>query len=201
MRTPSLATSLTLVLVGALVAGCSGTSADLGTDPTGGPTIGGPTIGGEQPTSDVVTVAAVPADSVPVALATTQVAACAPVPVDSASAVIGKKGGKVKLGKNELKIGKDALRNDVRITMVLLGDSASAVRLEPHGLVFGEKGKVTLKLDYDRCDSARESHKAKRVVYLDDNGGIAEAPETADDHGSHASEGTIGHFSKYAIAF
>jgi hypothetical protein len=143
----------------------------------------------------------VPADSVAVVMSTARLAVCTPTPLDSASKVIGRNGGKIKLGKNELQLGRDVLSEDVLVTLVTGGDSLAAVRIEPANATFDANGRVKLKLDYSSCPEARASGKPKRVVRLDADDAIVEAPASADDAATDGTEGSIPMFGRYGIAY
>jgi hypothetical protein len=207
MPTRRLLAVLTAVaLVACSAADGPGTSPDTGNDPEvetptdpGTGTPGDPDTG--APGDSVVVVPEVPEDSIPSLLTTARLAVCAATPLDSASKVIGRNGGKIKIGKNQLQIGRDALSEDVRITFVTGGDSLAAVRIEPANVTFAAEGKVKLKLDYSHCPDARGSGNAKRVVRLDDANAIVAAPESVDDETTQGTEGTLPQLGRYGIAY
>src|SRR5689334_25415666 len=75
--------------------------------------------------------------------------ACAPLPYDSATAVIGPDGGTIQVGPHSLTIPAGALDSDVTITAAIVAGSQNAVRFGPEGLQFVEK--PTLRLSYANC--------------------------------------------------
>lgn len=130
-----------------------------------------------------------------------QVAVCTPQPVKETGAVIGPKGGKLKIGRYELDVPRRALADTVTITMRTLPDSVSGVEFAPHGLRFAAGADVRLRLDYDSCPAARRSGKPKRVAYIDDQRRVLEVNASQDDVIFAETDGQLAHFSKYAVAY
>jgi hypothetical protein len=122
---------------------------------------------------------------------------CRPQPHEKVSARIGRRGGRISFGRNQITIPAGALSRLVIITAEVIDDSTNSVRFEPHGLVFAKA--VSLKLRYDGCaESNSETHQ---IIYTDELLNVLESPFSIDHVTDKSVEGEIWHFSRYAVAW
>ena len=137
----------------------------------------------------------IPGSRVPVAGqdATSQLLGCAPRDAQYGSADIGPRGGILVVGRNWLIIPAGALRKTVRVTGYLPTDTTITIDLEPHGLRF--RKPAGLILDASTCTNV------PNVIYLDEQGVVAERIRAVYSTWWHTIAAPIDHFSNYAIAF
>ncbi|HWE41782.1 MAG TPA: hypothetical protein VG432_04710 [Gemmatimonadaceae bacterium] len=111
------------------------------------------------------------------------------------TAVIGPRGGVLRVGNNYLAVPAGALDAQVRIVGEVVVGEMAAIRFEPEGLRFARP--ATLLLDAHGCDIGREERPA--LLYLDDNGSTLERIDARYDPASAQLTAPIVHFSVYAV--
>ena len=123
-------------------------------------------------------------------------ALCRPQAYDSTSAVIGRRGGTLRVGRHVLDIPRGALSGNVRISMVSPAGRLSSVRFYPEGLQFSPRRLPTLTLDTRNClIPTRPS-----IVYISEDLTLLEILRTLGLNRGSVSAG-IEHFSRYAVAW
>jgi hypothetical protein len=129
-------------------------------------------------------------------------AVCPKATYDSASALIGPKGGVVKVGAHKFEVPAGALSFLVRITMVRPADSTASVRLYPQGLKFNASALPKLTLDFTSCKQKHVTWMPPRIAYVSEQTGILEILTTIllDKLGYKVSA-KVSHFSRYAVAW
>ena len=129
--------------------------------------------------------------------------ACPTSETYSASKVIGRAGGTLRVGPHTLTIPPYALDRDVPIEGVAPAGNHVVVQFQPHGLKF--ERKVALTLSYAHCgltSTLLYSLKPK-IVYFDDASGalkILEVLPSLHNLWARSVTGPTDHFSKYALA-
>ncbi len=123
---------------------------------------------------------------------------CRPLPYDSASAVIGPRGGIIQVGGYTLQIPRAALAGPVRITAVAPTGATNLVEFQPQGLQF--QRPATLTMSYANC-GLLGGVLPHHIAYTDDALNILELLPAVDDILHQTATSAIGHFSGYAVAF
>jgi hypothetical protein len=124
-------------------------------------------------------------------------AACTKRATFSDSGEFGASGGTLWVGRNRLIIPPGALSERVTISGTIVGDTVAFLQFQPEGLRF--KKPAGLILDASGCTLHEDG--AADLVYIDDNGVIAEQIRATYDNAWHTVAAPIEHFSGYAIAF
>lgn len=122
---------------------------------------------------------------------------CAPLPYDGAARIIGPEGGTIGAGIATLAIPPGALDRPTVITVESSGTFELQAEFRPHGLQF--RVRPTLTMDYNHC--LRPRWTQERIAYLGDQDEVLEWPESRDRSDDGLVDATIGHFSRYAVAF
>lgn len=125
---------------------------------------------------------------------------CGPQRYASASKVIGKKGGTLRIGDHTFEVPRGALDRNVRITGVAPRGNVVQVSFAPEGLKFNKKHEPKLTLDYSNCGLVRNL-LPKRIAYTNDRLDILSILLSVDDLLHHRVSANIKHFSRYAVAF
>lgn len=123
---------------------------------------------------------------------------CTPMPYDSVTQVVGPLGGVLQVGPHSLSIPAGALSEDVSITAVAPSDTINFIRFQPEGLVFDKK--ATLTMSYANCGLLGGLLPA-HIAYTGDDLGILELLKTTTQILSQTVQGTLRHFSGYAVAW
>jgi len=144
-----------------------------------------------------------------------------PVPVDvlqrsrpltkvvTASAVIGKSGGRIDLPQTGLRVDfpSNALRGNTRITITAVPGSDVAYTFEPHGLVFSQPVSVRQKFKGTKVDGKKPDYSALLGVFFNDEAalvdGVAPALEIIPTDVEVFKDGIrfkIRHFSGYLVS-
>ena len=127
-----------------------------------------------------------------------RLASCAPLPADSASALVGPAGGTIRVGPHALAIPAGALADTVTITARIAADSVDLVTFGPSGLTFARPAALTMS--YASC-GVLDWLLPKSIVYADAQWNILDVLPTLDDALSQTVRANIGHFSGYAVAW
>lgn len=122
---------------------------------------------------------------------------CAPRPYDGAARIIGPEGGTIGAGIATLRIPPGALDRPTVITVESPATFELQAEFRPHGLQF--RVRPTLTMDYGHC--LRPRWTRERIAYLDDEGEVLEWPDSRDRSDADVVDASIGHFSRYAVAF
>lgn len=125
--------------------------------------------------------------------ATSRRLGCAQRDPQYGSADIGPRGGVLRVGANWLIVPPGALTTTQRLTGFIPADTSITIELEPHGLRFQKP--AGLILDASTCTNV------PNVVYLDEQGVVAERIRAVYSTWWHTIAAPIDHFSNYAIAF
>ena len=125
--------------------------------------------------------------------ATSGLLGCAQRDAQWGAADIGPKGGILVVGRNWLIIPAGALRKTTHVTGSVPADTSITIDLEPHGLRFQKP--AGLILDASTCTNV------PNVIYLDEQGVVAERIRAVYSAWWHTIAAPIDHFSNYAIAF
>lgn len=107
------------------------------------------------------------------------------------SATIGAEGGVLYVGQNVLIVPPGALTQKVTLTGTVPTGNSFTIDFQPHGLQF--KKPAGLILDASACGNA------PNVVYLDEQGGIAERITAIFSNWWHVIAAPLDHFSSYAL--
>lgn len=107
------------------------------------------------------------------------------------TATIGSQGGILYVGRNMLIVPAGALTQTVRMSGTVDAGNSFKITFEPHGLQF--KKPAGLVLDATSCDSA------PNIVYLDEQGGIAERITAIFSNWWHRVAAPLDHFSVYML--
>jgi hypothetical protein len=107
------------------------------------------------------------------------------------SALIGPSGGVLNVGPHKLIVPAGALTRDTWLSGTVSAGSTFRIDFEPHGLQF--KKPAGLILDASLCGDV------PNVVYLDEDGGIAEHIEAIFSNWWHTIAAPIDHFSGYML--
>ncbi len=129
-------------------------------------------------------------------LGTVNLLTCSPQPYAQTRAVVGPAGGTIIVGAHRLTIPAGALAAPVAITAEQVRGTTNSVRLQPAGLKFAKP--ATLTLSYRNC---LLPPLTKRVVYTDEQLRILEVIPSLDLRLTWSVNGTIRHFSRYAVAY
>jgi hypothetical protein len=130
------------------------------------------------------------------ALNTVHLLTCSPQPYLQTKAVVGPAGGTIVVGAHRLRIPAGALSARVTITAEQVRGSVNSVRFQPAGLTFAKP--ATLTLSYGNCLLPPVS---KRVVYTDERLKVLELIPSLDLRLNRTVNGSIRHFSRYAVAY
>jgi hypothetical protein len=123
---------------------------------------------------------------------------CTPLPAVTASRDIGPAGGLLPIGPHLLVVPPGALSARIRISGQITTDSVNSVQFAPAGLVFLTPAK--LLLSYRNCTLVPLTNM--KIVYTsDDLLQLLETVESRDLKLIGTVEGTIRHFSRYAVAY
>jgi hypothetical protein len=112
------------------------------------------------------------------------------------SAVVGPKGGRIKVGSHLLFIPAGALSEPVTIVAEQVTGSTNSVRFGPEGLRFARPAELTLS--YENCISGLGK---KSIVYTSERLQILELLRSADKAQTKIVTTSIDHFSRYAVAY
>ena len=125
-----------------------------------------------------------------------QLLRCEPRDYEGDAALIGPKGGTLKVGEHELVIPAGALDHEELIVAESPTSSLVDVQFSPHGLQFLKSAQ--LKLSYKGC--VRPTSTEFLIAYIQGNR-VLELPPSVDHKDNDAVEADIDHFSRYAIAY
>jgi hypothetical protein len=114
----------------------------------------------------------------------------------SGSALIGPKGGTVKIGPHRLYVPRGALKETVHISGVAPSGDYAQIKFEPEGLKF--KKPVALVMSYDDC--RLEDLEKLRIIYASDNLEILEVFPTVISRRDETATTSLDHFSRYMLA-
>lgn len=125
-------------------------------------------------------------------------AVCQPLPELVGFALIGPRGGSLRVGAYELEVPARALSRTVLVSMTQVSGSVNSTRFAPHGLTFAKP--ATLTMSYRNCDP-NPGGGASRILYVSESLEILEAPRSRDNQKASEVEALIDHFSRYAVAW
>jgi hypothetical protein len=125
---------------------------------------------------------------------------CTPRRYAVARALIGPRGGEIKIGHNEFKVPRNSLTIPTLITMELPSDTVNSVRFSPEGLIFNPRAQPELKLDFANCAKLPHGFKPK-VAYTTESLRIIETLQSSVDSTSGSVGADLKHFSRYAISY
>ena len=126
--------------------------------------------------------------------------ACNPLPYAADSAIIGPAGGSLSVGPHTLTVPAGALAAPVLITAEAPVGTVNSVRFGPEGLQFAAGKPATLTLSYANCPLLG-SLLPKRIAYTTDLLSILSYVISVDDLVHRRVTGSLGHFSRYAVAW
>jgi hypothetical protein len=126
-----------------------------------------------------------------------QLLRCEPQEYSGEAAIIGPKGGTLRVGDHELVVPAGALTEETLISAEAPTSSLVDVKLLPHGLQFRKPVKLTLS--YERC--VRPTLTDLLVAYLGQGNRLLELPPSVDDKSGRDVTAEIDHFSRYAVAW
>lgn len=123
--------------------------------------------------------------------------ACAPLPYDSVTAVIGAVGGSIVVGPHRLDIPGGALAANVTITAVAPVGTVNLVRFSPEGLQFAKY--ATLTMSYANCGVG--ALLPRNIAYVSDGLAVLDLLPSSNLLLSQSVRGKLKHFSGYAVAW
>ncbi|HKG93930.1 MAG TPA: hypothetical protein VKA84_18620 [Gemmatimonadaceae bacterium] len=115
----------------------------------------------------------------------------------TATKVIGKSGGTIKVGPHTLTIPSGALSANTTITATAPAGQYVEVQFQPHGLRFAKA--TTLTLSYQQCGLV--SGLLLDVAYVDDSYQILQLFGASNNILARTLTTKTDHFSSYAIAY
>lgn len=118
----------------------------------------------------------------------------------TATRVIGREGGVIKVGPHTLIIPRDALTSNETITATAPKGDVVAVEFQPHGLKFARP--TVLTMSYQECGLVKTLLKRlnPRIVYVDENRNILETLISLPDLLRQTVTAKTDHFSSYMVA-
>lgn len=121
--------------------------------------------------------------------------------VSAVEATIGPLGGELVIpGGHSITFPAGALLEPTTIRATS-ADGSVSVELGPHGLVFPLLARPTLTISYAGAQGVGDADAADLlIVYLDEDGQVAEVHETQADTVADVVRTRIGHFSTYVLA-
>lgn len=123
---------------------------------------------------------------------------CTPLPAQKKSASIGLLGGVIKIGPHKLIIPPGAVLGKKKITAeITKGDKTNSIKFSPAGLKFLVPSVLTIS--WSNCKYNGLLSLLKLAYTTDDLKSILELLPAVQVNKTVI--GTIGHFSRYAIAF
>lgn len=122
---------------------------------------------------------------------------CAPLPVDSATRIVGPAGGTLQVGPHRLLVPPGALTGDVAITGVTRPEAVRRIDLRPEGLVFDAPASLTMS--YDGCGLV--GFLPLRIAYVSAELSILEYLMSVTDGSAREVTASLNHFSNYAVAW
>src|SRR5205823_1089347 len=125
-----------------------------------------------------------------------------PCPQSYAKSVqtIGPMGGTIVVGPHRFVVPPNALATAVTITAVAPEGNEIGVLFSPSGLKFNQT--TTLSLSYASCPLSLVNGLTLHMVYTDDAGTtILSLIPSLQDVLNQRVNGSIGHFSRYALAY
>lgn len=123
---------------------------------------------------------------------------CTPLPAQSKSASIGILGGVINIGPHKLVILPGAVLSKKTITaQITANDKTNSIRFSPEGLKFNVPAVLTIS--WSNCKYTGLLGLLKLAYTTDDMKSILELLPAVQVNKTVI--GTIGHFSRYAIAF
>jgi hypothetical protein len=122
--------------------------------------------------------------------------ACSPQRYIRNTALVGPKGGKIKVGSHVLRIPAGALSQDVTIVAEQITGLTNSVRFSPEGLSFATAAELTMS--YTNCAAVG---LPKSIVYTSEGLGILELLKSDDKYQTKIVTSPIDHFSRYAVAY
>lgn len=180
----------TLLAASVVLASCSGGTSPL--EPQGNSTPPGSSIGPQD----------IPALSTNLlgGLLGKQYLACTSLPAQSKSATIGLLGGVIKIGPHKLIIPPGAVLGKKKITaQITAGDKTNSIKFSPEGLKFLVPSVLTVS--YANCQYGGLLSLLRLAYTSNDLKSILELLPAVPNPLNKTVIGTIGHFSRYAIAF
>jgi hypothetical protein len=184
-----------LVAAALLAVGASCTSNDSIVGPSAEPSQQPTTPALHEPTPDPLLEPLVD-PALQLTLKTVHLLTCSRQPYAQTKAAVGPAGGTIVVGAHRLTIPAGALSSPVTITAEQMSGVVNSVRLQPAGLKFAKA--ATLTLSYSNC---LLPPLTKRVVYTDEQLRILELIPSLDLRLSKSVNGSILHFSRYAVAY
>lgn len=124
-----------------------------------------------------------------------RVAKCSHRETFKGAAVIGRRGGTLRVGNDYLIIPAGALDARVKIVGEVQEGSIAAIHLEPQGLRFARP--ALLELDATGCGLGTTDRPA--MLYIDDEDTVLERIDARFDPASARLVAPITHFSVYAV--
>lgn len=125
---------------------------------------------------------------------------CTPLPAQTKSASIGLLGGVIKIGPHKLIIPPGAVLGRKTITAeITKGDKTNSIKFSPQGLKFLVPSVLTVS--YANCKYGGLLSLLRLAYTSDDLKSILELLPAIPNPLNKTVIGTIGHFSRYAIAF
>lgn len=125
-------------------------------------------------------------------------AECKPLPLMTGIALVGPRGGSLRVGAYQLDIPAGALNRTVLISMTQVAGPINSTRLSPHGLQFSRPARLTMS--YENCDP-NPSGGTNKILYVTESLHAIEAPPSRDNKRQNEVEALIDHFSRYAVAW
>lgn len=153
-------------------------------------------VGPTDPAAGLMSPDIAPATNSVDLISPTNLLLCSPQRYQSITRVVGPKGGKIKVGSNELSIPAGALSEDVTIVAEQITGTVNSVRFGPEGLIFAQPAELTMS--YANCQSIVSP---KKVVYTDEQLRLLQVLKSDDKPQTKIVTSPIDHFSRYAVAY
>jgi hypothetical protein len=147
------------------------------------------------PSTDGPQAAIIPS-LIPSVLSSVDLLTCKSLPYASATAMIGPKGGTLRVGKSSLVVPSGVLASEVMIKAEQMPGTVNSIRFSPEGLRFARPARLTMS--YDNC---LLSLPTKRIVYTTETLRVLQLLQSLDLRLTRTVSAPVDHFSRYAIAY
>jgi hypothetical protein len=122
---------------------------------------------------------------------------CRPQPRAVSSAWIGHKGGALKTGGHVFTVPAGALRTRTLITMEAPSDTINRVVFSPEGLTFAAGHSPHLVMSFRNC--SMRARAKQQIAYVNNALQVVEVTASVSDTVGLSVDGTLNHFSEYAL--
>jgi hypothetical protein len=118
---------------------------------------------------------------------------------NSASAVIGPEGGKLKLGKHKLQVPAGAVSEPTLFTMEYASETGVAVDCGPSPFTFNCPVTLTLSFENTQYDGGGGDPSQLQIFWMAEDGHCEPMPSDVDIQGKKVVA-ELSHFSRYIIS-